>query len=92
MIFDPLSRRFRVYSIEWGGGCSRTYGVPATSERHQATDGFNCTWPRYEAREAKNPMGWTFVYQHGMSFLFVYVHSVLFYVFNCSWVSLRRLH
>jgi len=68
MISDQLSRRFRVYPIEGGGGCSKTYEVTVTSEHQvlswrkipragpsgEAAAGLCRTWPRYEAREAKN--------------------------------------
>jgi len=85
MIFEQLSRRFRVYPIEWGGGCSKTYEVTVTSEHQvlswrkipragpsgEAAAGFYRTWPRYKAREAKNSAGWTF--GRGRSRVLLYV-------------------
>jgi len=46
MIFDQLSRRFRVYPIEGGGGCSRTYEVTVASEQSPFV--------------TENSAGWTF--------------------------------
>jgi len=88
MIFDQLYRRFRVYPIEGGGGCSKTNEVTVTSEHQvlscrkiprvgrlgEAAAGFYRTWPRYEAREAKNSTGWTF--GRGRSRVLSYVAEV----------------
>jgi len=68
MIFDQLSRRFRVYPIEGGRGVFqdlRGYGNIRMPSPFKTENSTGWTFERGRsrvllAREAKNPTGWTF--------------------------------